>query len=173
MIFYNSLFRAKFQYASVAWNSVILTDSSKLERIQREFAALCCSRFLIGTCDNTYNDVSVKLYLPTLQSRRELLDALFLISVVKNKPSCSSIFDTVTLSVHARLIRDFSTFDVRHRAKVIPSARCVSAASTLCRYIDIFNGQSLSLIHSIKSVNDTCNNILGFSFTHLMLFYSV
>jgi hypothetical protein len=34
------------EYASVAWNSVTATDSNKLERVQRKFAALCHKRFL-------------------------------------------------------------------------------------------------------------------------------
>jgi hypothetical protein len=32
-------------FASVAWNSVTITDSNKLERVQRTFAALCNKRY--------------------------------------------------------------------------------------------------------------------------------
>jgi hypothetical protein len=39
------LVRSKLEYASVAWNSVTITDSNKLERVQRKFAALCHKRF--------------------------------------------------------------------------------------------------------------------------------
>jgi hypothetical protein len=42
---YFALVRCKLDYASVAWNSVAITDSNKLERIQREFAASCHNRF--------------------------------------------------------------------------------------------------------------------------------
>jgi hypothetical protein len=35
--------RPKLENASVAWNSIKLTDSSKLERLQRKFATLCHS----------------------------------------------------------------------------------------------------------------------------------
>jgi hypothetical protein len=37
---------SKLEYAPVAWSSVTITDSNKLERIQRKFAALCHSRLL-------------------------------------------------------------------------------------------------------------------------------
>jgi hypothetical protein len=29
------------EYASVAWSTVTVTDSNKLERVQRKFAAIC------------------------------------------------------------------------------------------------------------------------------------
>jgi hypothetical protein len=40
-----ALVEYKLEYASVAWNSAMITDSNKLERIQRKFAALCSHRF--------------------------------------------------------------------------------------------------------------------------------
>jgi hypothetical protein len=53
MILHDALVRPKPEYASVPWNSITLTDSSELGRIQGQFAALYYSRFLIGIYDNT------------------------------------------------------------------------------------------------------------------------
>jgi hypothetical protein len=40
-----------------------------------------------------------RLNISTLHSRRKHLDSLFLINIFKNKVSCSSIFDTVSLRI--------------------------------------------------------------------------
>jgi hypothetical protein len=79
LVLYSTLVRSKTEYASVAWNSITITDSSKLERIQRKFVALCYTRFLNGVCDYNYEDILVRLNFLTLHLRMRHLDALFLI----------------------------------------------------------------------------------------------
>jgi hypothetical protein len=59
--------------------------------------------------------------------------------------SCSSVFDTVSLRITTRSIRDYSTFTVHRNFKVSPSARCVSAANAVCRIIGIFNKDCIRL----------------------------
>jgi hypothetical protein len=63
----------------------------------------------------------------------------------KGKISCASVFDTVSLRIPTRSIRDNSTFTVHRNFKVSPSARCVSAANAVCRSIDIFNKDCILL----------------------------
>jgi hypothetical protein len=88
----------------------------------------------------------IRLNLPTLQSRTRFLAAVFLISVFKNKFSCLTVFDTVSLGVPTRPIRDFSTFDVHHRFMVSPSARYVSDANAVCRHTDTFQHTVFSFV---------------------------
>jgi hypothetical protein len=61
LFLYSTLVRSIIEYASVAWNSITITDSAKLERIQRKFVALCYTRFFNGVCDYKYEDILVRL----------------------------------------------------------------------------------------------------------------
>jgi hypothetical protein len=106
-VLYTTLVRPKLEYASVAWNSITRTDSSKLETVQIKFATLYHSRFCAGVCGSNYEGMLSRLNISTLRSRRKHLDALFLINAFKNKISFSSIFDTVNLRIPSRRIRDF------------------------------------------------------------------
>jgi hypothetical protein len=45
VVLYIALIRYKLEYASVVWNKLTLTDSNKIENIQRKFANLCYYRF--------------------------------------------------------------------------------------------------------------------------------
>jgi hypothetical protein len=51
------------------------------------------------------------------------------------------------LRIPSRSIRDFSTFSALHNFKASSSARCVSAASTVCWNINIFNTDRILLRH--------------------------
>jgi hypothetical protein len=69
MMLYFVLVRPKLEYASVAWKSVTITDSNKLEHIHRTFAALCHNRFFQGV-EYHYHNLLEKLNLLTLHIKR-------------------------------------------------------------------------------------------------------
>jgi hypothetical protein len=51
------------------------------------------------------------------------------------------------LRIPSRSIMDVSTFALHHNFNSSPSARCVSAANTVCWNIDIFNKVCILLMH--------------------------
>jgi hypothetical protein len=85
------------------------------------------------------------LHLKTLYSRRQHLDALYLVNVFKNKINCCTIMDTIGLHIPAKQIRDFSTFRLKNVSILCPSTRCVIAANSICRSLKIFNKNNISL----------------------------
>jgi hypothetical protein len=144
-VLYTTLVRPKLEYESIAWNSIASTDSSKLERVQK-IATLYHSIFFAGVSCSKYEGKLSGLNISTLRSRRKHLEALFVINVFKNKISCSSTFDTVSLRIPSKRIKDFSTFVVNNNFKVSPSARCVYAANVIGKEIDIFNKNKITLV---------------------------
>jgi hypothetical protein len=132
LMLYFALVRSKLEYASIAWNSVAVTDSNKLERIQRKFAALCHKRFFQDV-EYHYDNTSIleKLNLQTLHTRRHHFDALFLINVIDGTKYCPSVLETFGVRVPTQNIRNFTTFICSFSH--CPSARCVSAASAVCK----------------------------------------
>jgi hypothetical protein len=136
LMLYTLLVRPKLEYASVAWNSITNTDSNKLERIQRKFAALCYNRFFQDT-DYHYNSILDKWNLQTLDVRRRHIDALFLINVFRGAKFFPSVLDAVGFRVLSRNIRNFSMFSCS--SAHCPTARCVVAANSVCEFVDIFS----------------------------------
>jgi hypothetical protein len=112
-VLYTVLLLSNLEYASVAWNNLTLAGSNKLENIQRKFVNLCCNRFIQSNYLRNYELILNYLHLKTLHSRRQHLDALFLVNVFKNKINCYSIMDTVGLYIPAKQIRDFPLLELK------------------------------------------------------------
>jgi hypothetical protein len=77
---YFAFVRSELQYASLAWAPVTITDSNKLDRTQRKFAALYGNRLFQ---DMQYHSDSVleRLNLLKLHNRRRYFVALLLINI--------------------------------------------------------------------------------------------
>jgi hypothetical protein len=98
--------------------------------------------------EHKYDNVLEKLNFLMLHNRRRQLDALFLINVFSGAKCCSSDLETVGIRVPTRYIRNFTMFSFS--SSRCPSARCVSAANSVCKRTDIFS----NLYLSVKTLTD-------------------
>jgi hypothetical protein len=108
---YFTLVRAKLEYASVAWNALTCTDTSKLERVQQNLLALCYNRFC-SQIYKSYENALEYLNFYTLCTRRHHLDALFLVNVYSGYKFCPFLLKTVGICVPSQNYRDSPLFTV-------------------------------------------------------------
>jgi hypothetical protein len=76
------------------------------------------------------------------------------------------VFYSVSIWIPTRIIRDYSAFVANHSFKVSPSTRCVSDAGAVCKNMDIFNKDCISLTNFVTLF------LLRFSvifFVHILL----
>jgi hypothetical protein len=136
------LVRSNLEYASFVWNSVTSTDDNKLERIQQRFEPLCFNSF--SQAHYCYSLALDKLKLHILHMRKHRLNTIFLNQVYLGSNFCPSVYEIVSFRVPALYIRDFALFNVCS-CKNCPSARCASAASVVCKDVDLFGAKKLLL----------------------------
>jgi hypothetical protein len=126
-----------------------MVDSATLERVHRKFAALCCSIFAVGICCNNYEGILAKLNLSTLYSKWWHLNAHFLINVFKNKIVLPYLILStcvcVSIYIYIYIYLQNYTCMVNLNFKTSNSARCFSTANAICKDIDIFYKDYMSI----------------------------
>jgi hypothetical protein len=143
---YFAFLRPRLHSASATWNSVTITDSNKLERIQRKFAAVCHTRFS-QDMEYHYDNLLERLNFLKLYNKRRHPGALFLINVLSFTKCCPCVLEAVGLWVRTPNIRNFNMFTCS--SSHCPSPTCVSTENADCKITDIFRNSCLS----VKSLN--------------------
>jgi hypothetical protein len=138
------LVRFKLEYTSVAWNSIMSTDNSKLEHIRHKFAP-CFNRFFpqVHYC---YSLDLEQLQLHSLHMRRHRLNALLFIHVYLSSKFWPCVLETVGLQIPAWYIRGSVLFSVCFSSKNRQSARCTLATKAVGQDADIFEPKLFFLI---------------------------
>jgi hypothetical protein len=112
----------KLEYTPVAWNSVTSTDTKKLECIQWKFVPLSQNHFF------SYKEFSYDaLHHLKLQVKKHYLVALFFLLIF-------ILFKKLSLTDN---LRDSPMFSGVKR-KNCPLARCIKAATFVCRDVHVF-----------------------------------
>jgi hypothetical protein len=94
------LISSKPEYAFVAWNSIAVTDSSKLERIEK--CSTHCHRIFFQNIQYHYDNSLEELNVKILHTRCRHTDPLYLINSYHGVKCCPSVLETVCIRVPAR-----------------------------------------------------------------------
>jgi hypothetical protein len=144
-IFFPGLFICAILYVSQV-NVGICLGSSEFYHVyccQQAWAhrAEVCIRLLLSSSPHvpySYASVLEKLSLHSLHKRRHHLDALFFVQVYRDLKSCTFLFESVTLRVPIRNVRDFSNFSVVPQITLSFCSVRAYAANVVGKDLDIF-----------------------------------
>jgi hypothetical protein len=139
LVLYCILVIPQLECASVAWNSIALTDACKLECIHQTFLSLGCRFFShIQLCQCPH------LKFHTLSVWRCHLDTFFFVfNVYIVSKFCSTLLNTVGFCVLNKNLREFILI-IGDPKCCCSSAICALVANVISRYGGIFNANSVT-----------------------------
>lgn len=157
LILYSALCRPQLEYASVVWNGICATNSSKIERVQNKFLSIYrhrCSARIVPTTTDVPVPVQRSVALPTLLRRRELADILFLYKLVHAVTDCTVLTSRVLLKIPLKTTRQNASFCNRRLLNLHdPVSRLGHTYnSSFSETLDIFNNNTLQFVKTLKAI---------------------
>lgn len=153
---YGALCRPHLEYASVVWNGICATNSSRIERVQNKFLSIYGHRYSARTVLRTTDapvPVQRSLALLTLHRRRELADVLFLYKLIHTAIDCMDLMSKVLLKIPLKTTRQNASFYNRRLINVHdPVSRLGHTYnSSFSETLDIFNSNRLQFLKTLKA----------------------
>lgn len=149
---FTTLVRPILEYGSVIWDPQYSVHSNKIESVQIQFLLFCLRG--LGWDPRirlpSYVNRLALIKLPTLRSRRKMLNALFLLKLINGSVNSQFLLGKVNLNVPVRLSRHYSILNIKYYttnfAQFDPFRRVCDDFNKLYKYID-FN-KNLKIIKS-------------------------
>lgn len=133
---YKTIIRPQLEYAVPIWNPYFKKYINMIERVQRKF--LRSVHFKFFKFSLSYPQLLEKYKILSLQSRRQLLEAMTLYGICHNKFDCNQLTNSlcylVPRTVHRRAVRVRRLFAMRTN-RTISGSR-----SPLYRLVETYNG---------------------------------
>ncbi|KAJ8708433.1 hypothetical protein PYW07_010558 [Mythimna separata] len=141
---YKSLVRSQLEYAVSVWSPYYKKYNDIIERVQYKFLRAMhyrCYGFYLP-----YKNLLSMYKLPTLENRRQYLEAMNLYNIVRNKFDCIDLSNMLSYAVprtiHKRKVRAGKLFSVgpckSNSGLRSPVRRMVDAYNETFEHIDIF-----------------------------------
>lgn len=147
---YTALVRPVLEYGSVIWDPSYRIHSERLESVQKQFLIFCLR--------NTYPDrvrlpsYSIRLAqvnLPTLKSRRIMLNVSFIYNLITGNIGCEFLLRNISFNIPQRRLRSFNPLYVQTFRTNFAMSDPLRKLS--CCFNEMYNFIDFSLsIHTIK-----------------------
>lgn len=154
---YISLVRPILEYGSIIWDPYYNIHIQRIESVQKQFL-LFCLRGLPWNPDinlPSYIDRLKLIKLPTLSSRRTMLNVTFMINIINGEVCSEFLVNNVTFNVPQRFSRHFKPLYVKHvstnYAQADPLRRLFCEFNNLYEIID-FSLSTNVIKHKIISL---------------------
>ena len=158
---YFSIVRSNLEYCSHVWSPSQKYLIAKLERVQIKFIKYLCYKAQIPFKTNMYLNLCKQFNIPTLESRRQVLDLIFLYKCINNYYDTSYILGEIHFHFPERVLRQNSYFKLgSYRINV----RKFSFLPRVCAH---FNN---IIIDSDNSI-DLCESLFKFKNKLQSIFY--
>lgn len=148
---YTSLVRPILEYASIIWDPIYQTHADSIESVQKQFLLFCLRSLNFNPLNlPSYSSRLALIKLPTLKSRRTMLNISFLLNVINGDVCAGFLINNISFNIPLRPTRHFSPLSVNicktNYANADPLTRMSKEFNNLFNLID-FN-VNLNLIKS-------------------------
>lgn len=112
---YTSLVRPVLEYASVVWDPVYMTHVNSIESIQKQFLLFCLRGLHWNPLDlPSYTSRLALIKLPTLKSRRTMLNVSFVLNLINGDICSSYLLSNILLNVPNRPSRHYELLFIKY-----------------------------------------------------------
>lgn len=110
---YTSLVRPILEYGSIIWDPTYKVHINSIESVQKQFLLFCLRGLHWNILDlPPYNSRLALIKLPTLKSRRTMLNVTFVLNLLKGNVSSQFLISSICFNVPSRLTRNFTPLSI-------------------------------------------------------------
>lgn len=148
---FTSLVRPILEYGSIIWDPFYNVHNNRIESVQKQFLLFCLRYLYRNNALNlpSYSTRLSKIKLPTLESRRKMLNVSFIINLINGDVCSEFLLQNLSINVPQRLLRNYDPLHVRayrtNYANADPLRRLCVNFNELYNFIDFSTN-----VHIIK-----------------------
>lgn len=138
---YVSLVRPVLEYASIVWDPIYMTHNNYIESVQKQFLLFCLRGLQWNPLDlPSYTSRLALIKLPTLKSRRTMLNVSFILKLINGDICSSFLLHNISFRVPHRPSRHFELLSINffrsNYANADPFRRMCSQFNKFYKIID-------------------------------------